>query len=1440
MFLRAGLGRAADRHRPRARASCSRRWPRRSSAAWSASPTIAVAAIGIGMVDQAMTFQPGNRAGVQRRGAVPHRAGGAARDPAAPAGHASRRVDVVDLAGGARGAAGPPRARPAPGGPLVALRRARSRSLAFLLALPLWLDGARSQPRRRDRASSGSSASRSWCSPGWAGQVSLGQMAFVGHRRGRRRRHHRQLGLGPRHRAARRRHRRRARRRSIIGYPAMRRGGLTLAVITLAFALFVSSYLLNQEFFGDWLPAAASSAPTSSASSTSAARPAYYYLLLVALAHAIVIVARHPAQPHRARARSRSARTSAPPARTASAPPARRLAGFAISGFMAAFAGVLFVHHQSGLQVGFGARSCPSESLKVFSMVVIGGLGSMPGALARASIYVRGAQYFLPRQWQFLATGGRPAARADDLPRRHRQHALPTSATRTCAGSREAAQPRSCPSLLADAQGRARNPIVIPAVEAAASCESNAAVEEAPMPEHRRDPAATHVARLDVHRPGEALFPLVVLFGLNAVDEVDRRRSASCSPNIRDHFGLDNARVSSLIVALALVLGLLLALPFGFAADRMTAPASMIGGAIAHRRVLDAHRHRRRRRWCSSSPAPARASGERGERPDPQLAARRLLRHPDPAEGVLRPPRRELRSAQCLGPLARRAPRRLVRLAGAVHRLRRPDADLRGPRAAACASRSAATSSAGRWAPSADTVATEESPRRRTPSRGASCWSVGTLRRIFYALPFLAVAFVGLRDPRLAVLRQVFDLNEIERGVVAACVEPAQIVGFIIGIPIATQLLARDPGSSSSSSPRSTVVVTVAWIGFALGPEPRRRHRHERSSSRRRSACSRPGSSPRCHWRSRRRCGRSGSRWPRSGSSPAWSCCRSSAGSPTSTASAPRLLLMSPGVPRSAALVLASAGNAVEGRHRAGVDDRRRAVGGRSTNGRQGASSCCSCGASTSTTTRCRCCSTSTSRSTRARSSRCSAPTAPASRRCCKAISGLVEASGGAIIFDGRDITYTPPDEIAGRGVVQVPGGQGVFPTLTVAENLRLAGWLHRAEAAELRAATDRVLDFFPVLRERLDEPAGNLSGGEQQMLTLGMAFIAQPRLLMIDELSLGLAPMIVDQLLDIVQAIREQGTTIILVEQSVNVALTVAETAYFMEKGEIRFHGPTAELLDRPDVLRSVFLEGAAAAGDGAAAVRATNGATNGEQARAPVATNGDGSRRAPARGARRLEALRRHQRRRRRVVRRSHAGEILGFIGPNGAGKTTLFDVISGFHAGRRRHHRARRPRPGRSSCTRRSAQARAKLGLGRSFQDGRLFPALTVQRDDRGRARAPASRCATRSPPRSTSRRSIDSEARPSATGRRAHRAHGPRRVPRQVRPRAVDREPAHRRPRLRPRPPPDRAAARRAVVRHRPARGRGARAAAAAHPRRRSARACSSSSTTCRCSRRSPTG
>ena len=195
-----------------------------------------------------------------------------------------------------------------------------------------------------------------------------------------------------------------------------------------------------------------------------------------------------------------------------------------------------------------------------------------------------------------------------------------------------------------------------------------------------------------------------------------------------------------------------------------------------------------------------------------------------------------------------------------------------------------------------------------------------------------------------------------------------------------------------------------------------------------------------------------------------------------------------------------------------------------------------------------------------------------------RAISGLTPPHGGAIFFDGEDVTGFAPEESFQHGLIQVPGGRGIFPGLTVKENFEVAVWAGRRPKPEARAAVEEVLEIFPALRKRWDQKAAVLSGGEAQMLTLGQALIAKPKLLMIDELSLGLAPVIVEELLKIVRRINADGTAVILVEQSVNVALTVAERACFMEKGEIRYSGPTSELLDRPDILRSVFLTGAAA----------------------------------------------------------------------------------------------------------------------------------------------------------------------------------------------------------------------------------------------------------------------
>ena len=310
-----------------------------------------------------------------------------------------------------------------------------------------------------------------------------------------------------------------------------------------------------------------------------------------------------------------------------------------------------------------------------------------------------------------------------------------------------------------------------------------------------------------------------------------------------------------------------------------------------------------------------------------------------------------------------------------------------------------------------------------------------------------------------------------------------------------------------------------------------------------------------------------------------------------------------------------------------------------------------------------------------------------------KAISGLAAPFAGTIHFDGRDITKLRTEDKVKAGVVQMPGGRSVFPTLTVAENLRAATWLLRRDGGKATAAAEEALDRFPALRARTSQMAGNLSGGEQQMLGLGMAFIAAPRLLMIDELSLGLAPAIVEELLEIVRAVHERGTTLVLVEQSVNVALTIAHRAVFMEKGQVRFEGPTADLLERDDILRSVFLAGAVEDLERLPARPASNGS----------AARSDGP---PAIEVTDLSVRFGGVQAVDRASFSVAPGEILGLIGPNGAGKTTVFDLISGFLT----------PTEGAihfegEDITGWTADHRARAGLGRSFQDARIFPSMSV---------------------------------------------------------------------------------------------------------------------------------
>ncbi len=606
-----------------------------------------------------------------------------------------------------------------------------------------------------------------------------------------------------------------------------------------------------------------------------------------------------------------------------------------------------------------------------------------------------------------------------------------------------------------------------------------------------------------------------------------------------------------------------------------------------------------------------------------------------------------------------------------------------------------------------DALETEEPP----PSFAEGwrmTWKIASLRRIFYALPFLAASLIGFSSLASLLYQHKFGLDVAARGWVAAAAEPTQLVGLVIGARVGSKLIQRDPGliirflsvvaAGCAALLALFATVPVLWVTVVC-------HMAINAALAAVAAGIYSSLSLAIPARSRSLGYSMGAIWVIPGLLvlPIVGAISDSAGESVG------MLMMVP-VFLAGGLVLSSAGRVIDAdiaqvrtmsaarsevlfaRRRGqvklllvrgldvaydhvqvlfGVDfevDEGEIVALLGTNG-----------AGKSTLLR--------------------------------AICGVVEADRGAVILDGRDITHAPPYEIAALGVTEVPGGQGVFPGLTVAENLRVAGWLDRGRRAESARRRADALEMFPALAGRLDEPAANLSGGQQQMLALSMALLSRPRLLLVDELSLGLAPVVIEQLLPALERVRDRGTTVILVEQSVNLALSVAETAYFMEKGEIRFHGPTADLLERPDILRSVFLEGAASGSAGGAASSrssASDAPTVGVEAangrREAVAANGTA---APPLEVRDVSVRFGGITALGGVSLDLRPGEILGVIGPNGAGKTTLFDVVSGFT-------RTRRGRVllGGTDVTRWGADRRARHGLGRSFQDARLFPAMTVE--------------------------------------------------------------------------------------------------------------------------------
>ncbi len=190
-----------------------------------------------------------------------------------------------------------------------------------------------------------------------------------------------------------------------------------------------------------------------------------------------------------------------------------------------------------------------------------------------------------------------------------------------------------------------------------------------------------------------------------------------------------------------------------------------------------------------------------------------------------------------------------------------------------------------------------------------------------------------------------------------------------------------------------------------------------------------------------------------------------------------------------------------------------------------------------------------------------------------KAIVGLVKASGGSVTWNGDRLTGLPTKDIVSRGVCLVPEGRRVFPNLTVDENLTLGAYSRR-DRAGIAADRGKVFGLFPRLKEREDQKAGTLSGGEQQMLAVGRALMTRPRILMMDEPSLGLAPLVVKMIFDIVKAINAEGVTVLLVEQNAKAALEVADYGYVLETGRITLHGPGKQLLEDDRVRRAYLGE--------------------------------------------------------------------------------------------------------------------------------------------------------------------------------------------------------------------------------------------------------------------------
>ena len=797
---------------------------------------------------------------------------------------------------------------------------------------------------------------------------------------------------------------------------------------------------------------------------------------------------------------------------------------------------------------------------------------------------------------------------------------------------------------------------------------------------------------------GGTLYPLVVLFGLNAVDELDRTAFGVLLPEIRDEFGLDLQGILTLVGVVSLI-ALLLQVPIAAYADRTKRVRLAWIGAVGWG-VCSLLTGMATTLWMLG--ATRAGSGIGKAVVDPTHGSLLSDYYPPEARAKVFSAHRAANAVgQFLGPVSAgfiaswtswRWPFVIYAIPTMIFvvmawRMKEP---VRGAHE--------------RRAVGADEsiVALEEA----TPSFAEGwriVWRIETLRRIWWSLPFLAASLIGFASLAGLVYDEVFNLDERARGLASAASEPWSLIGLIYGARMATRLYAKGPEHVLMFLSRVTIVVTAALIVFAAAPNvwvAIAAHSAIAASfaiiapgvfatlslaipPRARSMGFAVGALwvipglvvlPIIGWLG----DQFGLRWGMLVMVPIFLAGGVLISSSKNTIARDISQVWQATAARSEVAYDRAHGNAALLLTRdleVGYDGVQ-VLFGINLDVKEGEILALlgTNGAGKSTFLR--------------------------------AICGVTEADHGSVIFDGRDITHAPPHEIAAFDIRLMQGGAGVFASLSVEDNLRTAAWLHRHER---RDHFDRVADAlapFPALESRRGEQAGNLSGGQQQQLALAMALLARPKLLLVDELSLGLAPLIVSQLVPLLGEARDAGATIVLVEQSADVALAIADRAVFMEKGEVRFDGPAAELRGRTDLLRAVFLPSgkadthagavdgtiAAAAVDAVAELEAHLGTTEEPEVRLRThdLTVGFGGNLAVDNVT--FEVL---------------AGEIVGIIGPNGAGKTTFFDLLSGYLLpDRGRIHL------GHVDLTDANPDKRARAGLGRSFQDARLFPGLTVQ--------------------------------------------------------------------------------------------------------------------------------